>query len=299
MALVVQCISIDVPGAPPQLNLPHFGILTKGWGALGKIPDPGDLLAQFQDQLALAMAPVRRFLEVVEAFLAVKNCITAIPDSIMRLSPSPIFDCIEGLAEVLARLLSWIPPLSYVRMALDIFSYCIDLIDEILSFFTRLDQKITAYVETMNLAVSLGDIELIAIVDCGLTSVRPTIVTALDMLKFVQPICDVLIDVFLRLIPSDQMRKAVTEYKEAGDFMGTARDALASGSDQTALPVYPGAEAVTKVQNTLVPVPPLAPLLQGINVTRNAMVLLYNILAPVVGENTRKQSRELPDYDNF
>lgn len=299
MALIVSCINISVPGAPPQLNIPHFGLLQKGWDALGKIPDPSELLAAFQDQLAIALAPVRRFLEIVEVFLSLQQCVTAIPDAITSLSPGPIFDCIEQLAKTIARVLSWLPPLSYVRLALDIMAYCIDLVDEILAFFTLLDSKITDYINTMANAQLVGDIELIAIVNCGLSGIRPTIVTALDMLKFIQPICDVLMDMFLRLIPSDQMREGVKKYKEAGDYMTTARDELASDGGQTALTPYPGKEAVAKVQNVLVPVPPLSPLLEGMNTARNAVVLLHNILAPIIGDDTRKEGRSLPEYDNF
>jgi len=297
MALLVQCVSVSVPARPPQLTIPHFGIMQKGWDGLGKIPDPGDLLAKFQDPMALALAPVRRFLEIVEAFLAVKNCIFAIPDSIMRLSPSPIFDCLEGLVEVLAKLLGWIPPLSYIWLALDIFDYCILLIDEILLFFTRLDNKLTEYTEAMSLATLIGDLELIAIVDCGISEVRPSMVTALDMLKFIQMISDVLVEVFLRLIPTEEMQKAARDYAAAGAHISAAREAMATG--QSVLPEYPGMVVEAITQNPLVPVPPLGALLGVMNISRNAMVLLYNILAPMVGSSERRTSRELPTYNNF
>ena len=299
MALIVQCINIDVPSPPPQLDIPQFGILEKGWDAMGKIPDPSELLAKFQDQMAIALAPVRRFLEIVECFLAVKNCITAIPDAITSLSPSPIFECIENLAETLARILSWMPPLSYVRLALDIFSYCIDLIDEILTFFSVLDRKISSYISAMDTAVAAGDVELISIVNCGLSGIRPNVVTVLDMLKFVEPINDVLMEMFLRLIPSDQMKQAVGQYKEAGEYMGSVRTSLATTTGQGALPAPPSVETITKVQNELVPLPPLGPLLSGMNMIRNAMVLLHNIMAPIVGEESTKQGRDMPEYDNF
>ena len=87
MTLVVQCQNIEMPDPPPQLEIPHFGVMEKAWEGLRSIPDPDELLLKFQDTLTTALAPVRRFLEMVEIFMAVYGCIKAIPEAIMSLSP--------------------------------------------------------------------------------------------------------------------------------------------------------------------------------------------------------------------
>jgi len=300
MALIVACVESPALPLPPEIDLPHFGIMSKAWSALGKIPDLGELLAGYQDQLAIALAPVRRFLEIVEVIMSLVNCVTAVPRAIIRLSPSPVFDCMEELVETVQRIIAWIPPFSYIRLQLGLMGYAIDLIDEIISFFTALDNRITVLIESMDLAVSLGDLELVKIVNCGISPLRNNTVVALDLMVFISPLVNVLMGVFLRLIPTPAMQKASDEALAAGAYLITAVDALRTGSGQEPLPAFPGAdEATDLIQNTLVPVPPLAPVLASMNQSRSAMVILYNILANMVGVDADKTPRSTPTFNNF
>ena len=300
MALVVQCASIDVPGPPPQLDIPHFGIMEKAWAGLRSIPDPDKLLIEFQDVLATALAPVRRFLEIVEVIVAIYNCVKAIPEAVMSLSPQPIYDCLQGLAKEMAKLLSWFPPMAYVRLGMELASYCIDLLDEIIALFTELDNTLTGYINLWNNAQALLDNELQSILQCASTDALARVAMALDVLKFIRPAADILNDVFIRLLPTSEavkgLKKSRDDYQAADTYVASAVTAIRAGD--TELPVF-GVTAQELVQHPIVPVPPLGSLFEALNQTRNSMVMMYNILAPLVGEDANKISRDTPQFTNF
>jgi len=298
--LPVLCERIEIPRPPPQLNIPHFGIMQKAWNALGKIPSPSELLAQFQDQLALALAPVRRFLEMVETFITFKNCLEAIPKAVKRMNPTPIYDCLKELRKAIARLLSWVPPFSYIRLAADIASYCMDLIDEVVEFFVAVDTLLTEYIQVFTDAELLGDLDLMDITLCGATAFRAHLSTVLDLLKFIQPINNVLLEVFVRLFGSamsNQMKKVKDDMDVNNAYLASVSTAV-SAPGAIVLPPYPGHTPPSKTQHVLVPVPPLSPLIECLNQTRNAMVYLYNALAVLTGDD-EKLTRQLPEFQNF
>jgi hypothetical protein len=295
--LTITCKTLTVPAPPPSLSIPHFGVLEKAREGLDQIPDPIDMLCKFQDQLALALAPVRRYLEMVEAFLTIRQCMTVIPDAIVSLDPSTIYDCLKALVKAVARLLSWMPPLAYVRTAMEICSYCIDLVDGVLELFDKVDAKLTKWINIYELAEQVGDLELIAFVGCGASQVNAFLPPILAVLQFVEPINDTLMDMFIRLMNSEGLRDAVEKYREVNEYYQKAQTVLEAGGLE--LPELPGFTPPPKEQHIIVPIPPLAPMLEAMGQQRNAMVYLYNLLAPFVGEEGDKESREIPEYVNF
>jgi hypothetical protein len=301
MALIIQCDTVPLPPAPPSIDIPHFGTLAKAWEGLYSIPKASDLLAQFQDQLAVALAPVRRYLELIEILTSLYACTQAIPKAILWLNPSPIYDCIENLAKAIARILSWVPPMAYIRMYMDLANYCISLIDEILDWFGELDDILTDYIETFLEAELLDDQELQQILECSASDIRPRLKIAMNLLAFVKPINDMLINVFIRLIPDANtvkaLKKAKKAYEEANEYMELASAVVDAGGGS--LPEIPGFSHTPPEQHQLVPVPPLGPLLYTMTNTQNAMVLIYNALAPLVGLDPDKEMREMRSYNNF
>ena len=300
MALIIECVDATVPAPPPSLNIPNFGVIDKAWTNLNKIPGPDELLASFNDPLAAAMAPVKRYLEMVEVMSSMYKCFTAIPDAVMQLSPDPIFDCLKNLIKNLARVLSWIPPLSYVRMGLDVASYCIDVTDAIVVYFNAVDAKIDNFVSAYNEGVLFGDTELLRIVNCGAAAQKARLVMVFDLLKFVKPLNDALVDMFIRLLPNPdvgkQLKKIKEMYEEADTYTTNASAALRAGED---LPTFEGGPGAGDAQHVVVEVPPLGDFLAALNQMRNAMVLLYNLLAPIVGSDPDKQMREPATYNHF
>lgn len=304
MALIpFSCTPLEIPDPPPMLDIPHFGVMQKAWNSLHSIPKPSDLLMAFQDQLALALAPVRRFLELVEILMAFKQCTTAVIDAIDQLSPKPIYECLKGLQKAIAKIASWVPPMCYVRLGMELASYCIDLIDEIVLFFVEIDNLITEYLETLNLANLLGDTDLIRITNCAMTDIRVRLTIVVDLLKFIQPINDVLMDMFTRLLPGGEtvkkLKKQADTYQAMGSYFGSVTASLRAGGSTLSLPSLPGFTPPAKTQNPLCPIPVMSPLLEAMNQARTALVMVYNVLAPFVGAESSKEPRTMPELQNF
>jgi hypothetical protein len=299
MALVIECRTVEVPEPPPSLNIPNFGVIDKAWSGLNKIPSNDEMMMQFLDAIAAAMAPVKRYLEIVEAFNAVYKCFQALTDALMQLSPDPIFDCLKYLVKTVLKILSWIPPLSYIRLAMDVTSYVIDIIDEIVTYFAAVDAKIDDLISAYNDGITFGDLELIRIVNCGALAQKARMVMIFDTLKFVKPLNDALVDMFIRLLPGGenikQLKKIKEMYEEADTYVTNAGEAMRNGED---LPSFEGGSTVES-QHVVVQVPPLGDFLAAMNQQRNAMVMLYNLLAPLVGSDGNKQAIDTPSFNNF
>jgi len=63
---------------------------------------------------------------IVDVLIALQECISAIPEAILSLSPDPILDCIENLvAAVLAVLCAVYPPFAWPAMILSIVDFII------------------------------------------------------------------------------------------------------------------------------------------------------------------------------
>jgi len=289
-----------MPAAPPSIAVPNFGIMDKAWGALGKIPSTDELLIGFQDNLTLALAPVKRYLEMVEIVMGFYQCTKAVPQAIMDLDPGPIFDCFKILVKAIGLVLSWVPPMAYVRVALDLAAYIIDVVDEIIAFFVRLDAILTDYLSILDEATLLGDVELLTIMSCAGTRHKARLGPILDLFAFVQPTCNSLNDMFIRLLPMQdkvkQLKKLKERYEESSSFLGSFRTALDAGG---VLPEFPYFLGERKTQHPSCPVPPMGDVLEAMNDIRNQMVMMHNLLAPLVGRDPDKAQRSLPGFQQF
>jgi hypothetical protein len=301
MGLVVQCQAIPIPDSPPSIEIPHLGVIEKAWNSLNRIPNPDELLLQLYDALAALLAPVRRFLELVEIVVAIQDCFLALPKAILRMSPGPIYDCMTNLAKAIARVLSWIPPFAYIKMSCDIAAYCIDVLDEIRLLFNEIDSRLTEWITFWDEAQLTGDTDLASIVDCGAQEIKAQLVMVLDLMKIVKCLTDPLLSVFSRTIPDgstrDRLAEAQSKYDESDAYMQSSAASMRAGG--TSLEAYPGTSGSTKPQHALVPIPPIGDMFIGLNATRNALVLLYNVLAPLSGLEPDKEQREAPTFDNF
>lgn len=291
----IRCEPLPMPERPPAISIPHLGILEKAWEGLHSIPDPGQLLCKFQDAAAAAMAPIRRYLEMVETVAAFYNCMNAIPKAISQMSPDPVFDCLRDLAKAIARILSWFPPMSYVRTGVDLADYAISVIDEIVALFVELDSLIADYEAVLSEANLLGDTELVDITNCGMMDVKIRLVIALDLMGPIKPLTDMLMDPFIRLMPNPELVKQLKKIKDSYDESDTfIRQAGVSMRGNQALPPFKGYEGEAAQPNNF-GLPPMGAVLQAINQTRNALAMLYNVLAPLVGDDPDMEMVDLPE----
>jgi len=301
MPAIDFCKSMPWPPEPPSIEIPAFGILKKANGALDQIPDIGDMIAGFQDQLAVALAPLRRFLELIQAMMAFDNCMRSIPRAILTLNPGPIYECLKALGKIIAVLAGYVPPLAYILTILDIASYCIDIITEIYALLQRIDAEITDFLAELQLALQLADAQLENYLRCGAEETKAILLNIFGLLVFIKPVNDVLLDPIIQQIDNPVLREAVQLYKDVSVNFAAAEAAIRAGEEIPKLPdIFHLPESiVTKPWNPDVPVPPLGPLLQAMYLTQMALANVYNALAPLVGRESDKGTAEPPSMTHL
>jgi hypothetical protein len=251
--------------------------LEKARQSLHDLPDLSQYILGLQDLAANALAPLRRFLEMIEVLSALVECFNALIDALLPPSPGPIITCVKALIEAFARLLLFIPPLSYIPTVLDLTVYTISVIDEVVGLFELLDQRLNEYKNVLTSALELGDLELAAITDCASGEARVLTVNLMEILKFITPLIQAIVTPIARLVPSPPLRTAL---KQVADIP-TTLSAIQTGIEDTSGP------------------PVLSPLLETMFILRNILVVMHNIVAPVIGDPANQVPKEVPTFDNF
>jgi hypothetical protein len=294
--LVVTCSPTSIPQDPPSVSIPNFGILEMAFDGLTDLPDPGDMLVKFQSQLGTAMAPVRRYLEIVESFQALQDCMNVIPKCIIKLDPDPFYDCLKNLYKAVARLLAFMPPFSYVVTGLNIASYCIDLIDAIVTLMQRIDSKLETYVQLYDEATSLGDTDLVRFVNCAISQTTAELWLVMKVLKFIGPLQDALMEMFIRTTNLKMLEDGKKKYDDCVAFFAEAGEAIANGEDVPDFEQEETDETTLQRHTALTSIPRMSTVVTAMNYCRSATVVIYNTLAPLMGYDPNKTVREMPVF---
>jgi hypothetical protein len=275
---IADCLELPPPPQLPRLEIPQFGLLEAARQSLYDLPDLSNYIMRLQDAAALALAPLRRFLELLEVLISIEACFFAIIDALFPPSPGPIIDCLKEFAKSLARLLAYIPPFPYVQVILDLCDYTILLVDEIVALFQLLDAKLSEYKVTLADALELGDLELAAITDCAGTETTALTLNLMDTLKFVTPLITVIVTPIARLIPIP----AVSDQLIALSNIPATLDSIKGDLESTEGP------------------PVVEDLVTAMFSLRNIAVTIYNLLAPVVGKPSDRQiAPQVPKFVNI
>ena len=274
---VPVCITMPPPPDLPELEIPSFGIIKAARQSLYDLPDLSTYIMSMQDAAAAALAPLRRYLEMIELLMAFQECQKAVVEALLPPDPEPILDCLKNLVKAFAQLASYFPPLSYVKTYMSLALYAIQVLDEILDLFEFLDEILTGYQQTLARAVELGDIDLGAIVDCAGTEVTALTINLMDILEFVTPVLKYMLEPIERLMPLPPLKDIIRDLEDIPRVLDDARIAVEGSTG----------------------VPVLEELFQAMTMIRNAAVLAYNTLAPVVGKESNQVPRAIPEFDNF
>ena len=280
-ALTITCVSPPAFRRPLSLNIPNLGALEQAYDAISSIPDPSELVSKFMNQAALALAPLRKYLQVVEAIIAIKQCIEAIPKAILPPNPQPIIDCFKALIRTIAALIQDIPPIPYIQTLVDLCYFIVALIDAMATILQKLDQKISRLLNLRAYADALGDVELVDFSNCGMQDVKLTVQQMLEVFRLIAPLVNILMSVILRMIPTPAAQKAAQDYQDAAATFPSMSDTIAS------------------IDITVLGLPSLNPMMQALDVTRKALVIVHNILAPIIGEAADLSDATLPTFVNF
>ncbi len=141
-----------------------------------EIPDPcvalfpGGATLEAPDLLELmqpALAPLMPLFDVLEAVVAIKNCIEAIPDAITQVSPQPILDCLPTLAQRVAKLLRLLPQVSLPVLIVQIIDCIAGRLREVRAFLVRLKLQAERLAAVVERAAELDDPNLSGIAACG------------------------------------------------------------------------------------------------------------------------------------
>lgn len=279
---VAPCIEIETPPAPPSIEIPQFGILEAARQGLYDIPDPSVYLLKMQDLLANAMAPLRRFLDLLGIILALKDCITAVIDALLPPSPGPIIECLEKFGIALEKIIALVPPLNYIPLLVDLCSYAVQTIDEIWALFQLLDERITEQKARLATALELGDLELAHVADCQTGEINALVVNAGDLLRMLQPLFEVILTPLAALVPGPPGKQMKQTIKTLSDIPGT----IAAVQDG--------------IRNQTAGVAVLGTLLDTMFSMREAIRFMHNLLLPLAaGRSGSIASKSAPDLVNF
>jgi len=277
----ISCTLLVAPNPPPEVQVPFLGALKKARESLYGLPDPSALLMKFMDNLNLAMAPLRQFLKLVQTIMAIKDCVTAIPEAILTLSPAPIIKCLKNLMKYIAKLIAMIPPMSYVRLLVDICSVIIQLVDELIYTVQVLDARIQQYFADLATATALGDTKLIEFTNCGASELQIIAINMSDILKLIKPVISLILDPLVDLMPSGDLKNAVKALENVDSALGPiAATVQSAGASVAALQVA------------------LRPLVMLLGPLREVIVTTHNTIAPLIGRDPLA-TREVPEFTSF
>ena len=132
------------------------------------VPDPTDVSKQLLAQANAALAPLVPVFNIVDAIIALFNCVKAIPDSLgPPPDPTKLAECIPDLAEKIDKLLKLIPQLSIPVLIGG-------LIDVLLFYLEGLRGQLQAVIAAQvriaaaaTRAAELGNVQLRTVVDCA------------------------------------------------------------------------------------------------------------------------------------
>jgi len=275
---VAECISIPNPPSLPSLEIPMFGMLYKARESLYDLPELSTYIMGMQDNMSLGLAPIRRFMDLMEIIAIFQSCMTAIIDCILPPNPKPIIDCVQDLVLAIGRIAAMFPPFSYIACGMDIANFAIIGVDEIIALFQHLDDKITEARETLAYALELKDIELVQIIDCASGESNALVINSMDFLKMIVPLMVLMAKPFVRLLRLKILEeKVLDEIRDIPKRLEELKEDLTTAEGP----------------------PVLTPLMQSILIVRNAGVVMYNTLAPFLGKAADKEPKGMISFHNF
>lgn len=130
------------------------------------IPDPSELLQAMFAQINAALSPLQPIFNIIDAVVAVFECIKALPKVVTELNPVPLIECIPNLAEAINKLLQLIPQLSLPLFIVDVLDVILFFLNTLRSQFTQIVNRINAIAQANLRAQAPGNVALSLAMDC-------------------------------------------------------------------------------------------------------------------------------------
>lgn len=205
-------VCVQMPDIPDKLEvtMPGIGVLQLINDKIDGVPRPSQYVLKAMNSLSPALGPVYTFIRILDVVIAITNCQKAIPNAIMTLNPSKIFECIEKLIQAFANLIPLIPPLTYVRMVLDIVVALRVLVDDLLSTLVEIDKEISRISNMLANAVDNDDTVALQIGECAKKNLNQNVAGLMQIIEVIVKILTVLMnlmDTFSSLLPAPAQEK--------------------------------------------------------------------------------------------
>lgn len=130
------CVCVPLPQEEICLELP-FGVEICS-NTKFKHLSLGDMLLELNGNLQPFMAALMPLLILISLVKALIDCMNSVADAVSQLSPDPIFDCLDRLAELLPQLLQFVPPFNYIALINNIILFLITLLEAIIDLMEEL-----------------------------------------------------------------------------------------------------------------------------------------------------------------
>ena len=128
--------------------------------------DPSELLQALFAMVNSALTPLNPLFDIIDAVIAVFDCVKAIPKAIIELNPTPLIECIPNLAAAIEKLLQLIPQLSLPFMIVDTIDVIILFLNEIKRTILRMQAQAAAILAANLRAAAPGNVALALTMDC-------------------------------------------------------------------------------------------------------------------------------------
>jgi hypothetical protein len=197
---IPECKPIPRLPAPRQIVFPGGAALSQVLAAGSEIPSGLDAATNLLAQASPAMAPLMPLFNIIDAVLALVECVQAVPDALgPPPDPAKMTEALSGLAEKLPKLLDLLPQVATPRMVMGMLDTLIDFLeglrDQIEAILLQAERTRAARAK----AEELGDANLLHIAGCAEAQGQAQLQAMADALAPMNTLTSAL-SLFLRLL---------------------------------------------------------------------------------------------------
>jgi hypothetical protein len=165
---IPECKPIPRLPAPRQIVFPGGAALSQVLAAGSAIPSGLDAATNLLAQASPAMAPLMPLFNIIDAVLALVECVQAVPDALgPPPDPAKMAEALSGLAQKLPKLLDLLPQVATPRMVIGMIDTLVDFLeglrDQIEAILLQAERTRAARAK----AEELGDANLLHIAGCA------------------------------------------------------------------------------------------------------------------------------------
>lgn len=133
-----------------------------------RIPtDGGEAVRKLFEQINAALAPLTPMFNIIDAVLAVFQCVQAVPDAITNLDPTALIECVPDMVEKINRLLALIPQLTLPAMIVALIDLIIDALVALMAQLRHIAAEQARIIAAGIRAAEPGNVALRTILDCA------------------------------------------------------------------------------------------------------------------------------------